>query len=284
MTIDEKYQALIALLKTISDASGGLAVAFSGGVDSSFLCYAVREALSSGSGAQALAITIASPLNPAREIEEATAFAAGTGLEQIVIHIGDIADTVAENTKERCYHCKKIVFSSIIQAAAQRGIHAVLDGSNVDDLSDYRPGMKALEELSVRSPLREAGLSKQDIRDLSRRFNLPTWDKPSFACLASRIPYGEKLSPEKLKAVEQAEEVLHDYGFHQYRVRAHSGPAGQAAIARIEVAPEERRRFFDEALLDDMSQKIKAAGFLYVALELEGYKMGSLNRALTPNT
>ncbi|MDR0586799.1 MAG: ATP-dependent sacrificial sulfur transferase LarE, partial [Treponema sp.] len=175
---------------------------------------------------------------------------------------------------ERCYFCKKKEFAAIQKAAEKRGVAAVLDGSNIDDLGDYRPGLKALEELGITSPLREAGLAKNDIRELSRRFALPTWDKPAFACLASRIPYGETISKEKLSRVEKAETVLRDFGFRQFRVRSHHD------IARIEAAPEERKKFFDEAALDFLSQNIKAAGFLYVAFELEGYSSGSLNRAI----
>jgi uncharacterized protein len=144
----------------------------------------------------------------------------------------------------------------------------------MDDLGDYRPGLKALEELQIFSPLRAAGLTKQDIRDLSKRFDLPTWNKPAFACLASRIPYGERIDREKLSRVEKAEDHLREAGFRQFRVRSHGD------IARIEVAPEERRRFFDENLLDSISKSLKSYGFLYVSLELEGYVMGNLNRAI----
>ncbi|MDR1444531.1 MAG: TIGR00268 family protein, partial [Treponema sp.] len=155
-----------------------------------------------------------------------------------------------------------------------QGIHAVLDGSNLDDLGDYRPGLKALEELHIISPLREAGMTKDDIRQLSRRFDLPTWDKPAFACLASRIPYGERIDKDKLARIEKAEDALRAAGFRQFRVRSHGD------IARIEVAPGERRRFFDEQTLDSISRSLKCCGFLYVAFELEGYTMGNMNRIL----
>jgi uncharacterized protein len=265
-TLDDKYQALLAMIAE----KGAVAVAFSGGVDSSFLCHAAAAAL----GAKAIAITVVSPMLPKNEIDCAVQVARKVGIEHILIEESEIDDEVAANPKERCYFCKKIEFGNILEAAKKRGVNTELDGSNLDDLGDYRPGLKALAELEIFSPLRAAGLTKQDIRDLSRRFDLPTWDKPAFACLASRIPYGERIDREKLSRVEKAETLLRETGFRQFRVRSHGD------IARIEVAPEERRRFFDEKLLDSISRSFKSYGFLYVALELEGYVMGNLNRAI----
>jgi uncharacterized protein len=262
--LDEKYRLLLDIIA----AQGSAAVAFSGGVDSSLLCHAAVEAL----GKRAVAVTVVSPMLPKYELDQAVATARKAGIEHILIEESAIPEEVAENPKERCYFCKKLEFSAIQEAVRDRGIAAVLDGSNQDDLADYRPGLKALEELRIVSPLRSAGLTKADIRQLSRRFDLPTWDKPAFACLASRIPYGERISPDKLARIERAEEALRSAGFRQFRVRSHGD------IARIEVAPEERRRFFDEALLDRIAQSIKSAGFLFAALELEGYTMGNLNR------
>jgi uncharacterized protein len=268
MDLDSKYKALIDNLSSLKDE--GAAVAFSGGVDSSFLCYAAHEAL----GDRAIAITVSSPMFAASEMEDANRVAKQVGIRHLIVREEEIDPEVASNPKNRCYFCKKIEFGTMLKAALKEGIHVVLDGTNMDDEGDYRPGLKALAELHIKSPMREAGLSKQDIRDLSRRFNIPTWDKPAFACLASRIPYGTRISNEKLHQIEESEDVLRTLGFKQFRVR-HYGE-----IARIEVAPEERRKFFDEKLMDDVSRRIKAAGFLYVALELEGYKMGSLNRAI----
>jgi uncharacterized protein len=265
-TPDEKYGRLLALIA----CRGSAAVAFSGGVDSSFLCYAAKEAL----GDRAAAITVASPLLPTSELDLARETAANAGIRHFVIAEDGIDEAVAANPRDRCYFCKKIEFAAIIAEAKRLGIAAVLDGSNRDDLSDYRPGLKALEELGVLSPLREAGLGKAEIRELSRRFALPAWDKPAFACLASRIPYGERIDRDKLARVEKAEDYLRSLGFRQFRVRSHGD------IARIEVAPEERRRFFDEALADQVSRALKARGFLFAALELEGYVMGNLNRVL----
>jgi uncharacterized protein len=265
--IDEKYRRLVGIIR----AQGSAAVAFSGGVDSSFLCRAAVEALGSG----AVAVTIVSPMLPRSELDCAAALARKLGITHILVEEGEIDEEVAANPRERCYFCKKKEFGAVFAAAKERGIHTVLDGSNLDDLGDYRPGLKALEELRVISPLREAGLTKADIRELSRRFDLPTWDKPAFACLASRIPYGERIDKDKLARIEQAEDRLRAAGFRQFRVRSHGD------IARIEVAPEERRRFFDERTLDSLSRSLKSYGFLYVAFELEGYAMGNMNRALT---
>ena len=266
MTLDEKYQRLLGIIS----AERMVAVAFSGGVDSSFLCYAAHEAL----GDKAVAITVISPLNPKEEIECAVSVAEKIGIEHILTESPDIAESVAVNSKERCYFCKKIVFAHILNEAAKREIETVLDGSNVDDIKDYRPGAKALEELRILSPLQKALLSKDEIRELSRRFDLPTHDKPAFACLASRIPYGERIDKEKLARIEKSENILRKAGFRQFRVRSHEN------IARIEVAPEERHRFFDESVMDNISRALKECGFVYVALELEGYVMGSMNRAI----
>jgi uncharacterized protein len=250
---------------------GSAAVAFSGGVDSSFLCHAAAAAL----GPKAVAITVVSPMLPKSEIDCARQVAEQVGIEHVLIEESDIDEEVAANPKERCYFCKKLEFGASLEEARKRGINTVLDGSNMDDLGDYRPGLKALAELQIFSPLREAGLTTAEIRELSKRFNLPTWDKPAFACLASRIPYGERIDRTKLSRVEKAEDRLREAGFRQFRVRSHGD------IARIEVAPEERRRFFDEALMDRISKDFKSYGFLYVSLELEGYVMGNLNRAIS---
>jgi uncharacterized protein len=211
---------------------------------------------------------------PLRERHFAVDTARRIGIEHLLIEEPDIDETVAANPGDRCYFCKRLEFGALLKVATDRGIAAVLDGSNADDPADYRPGLRALEELGIKSPLREAGLAKDEIRALSKQFGLPSWDKSSFACLASRVPYGERISKEKLSRIENAEEALWDAGFRQFRVRSHGD------IARIEVSPEERRRFFSESLLDELSRKIKSAGFVYAAFELEGYVMGSMNRVL----
>jgi uncharacterized protein len=262
--LDDKYNALIRYISGVKNA----AVAFSGGVDSSFLCHAAASAL----GERAVAITVISPMLPKSEIDWAQRIAAQTGIKHILISEDDIDEVVAANPRDRCYHCKKMEFGRIIETARECGAQVVFDGSNTDDLNDYRPGLRALAELKVCSPLREAGLNKAEIRELSKRFGLPTWDKPAFACLASRIPYGERIDREKLSRIEKAEDFLRSEGFVQFRVRAHGD------IARIEVARNERAHFFDEARLDRTGAAIKSLGFLYAAFELEGYVMGSLNR------
>jgi uncharacterized protein len=262
--IDEKYAKLLKIIA----AQGSAAVAFSGGVDSSFLCYATVQAL----GDKSLAVTVVSPMLPQSEIGCAVSVAKQVGIKHILVDEPEIDAEVAANPVDRCYHCKKLEFGTILKTALANGIETVLDGSNVDDLGDYRPGLKALSELKIVSPLREAGLNKAEIRELSKRFALPTWDKPAFACLASRVPYGETITADKLKKLERAEEALKTFGFRQFRVRSHGD------IARIEVDRDERRKFFNEATLDKLSAAIKACGFLYAAFELEGYAMGSLNR------
>ena len=264
LPLDEKYDRLIKFIGGVRSA----AVAFSGGVDSSFLCYAAVKALGGG----AMAVTIVSPMLPRTEIDCAKRMAAFTGIKHVLVSEDHIDEEVAANPRDRCYYCKKIEFAKIIETAREYGAEVVFDGSNMDDLNDYRPGLRALAELRVCSPLREAGLNKAEIRELSKRFGLPTWDKPAFACLASRIPYGERIDRQKLSRVEKAEALLRAEGFVQFRVRSHGD------IARIEVAPEERRRFFDEEALDRIAAGIKGLGFLYAALEMEGYAMGSLNR------
>jgi uncharacterized protein len=267
---DEKYQKLRSLIRE----KGAAAVAFSGGVDSSFLCAAAVDAL----GGRAVAVTIVSPMLPRREIDDAKRIAERVGIEHVLLRSGGIEDDVAPNGADRCYHCKKHEFGAIIDYAKTRNIAAVLDGTNADDEGDYRPGMRAIAELGVISPLREAGLTKAEIRALSKERSLPTWDKPAFACLASRVPYGEPIDEEKLAQIERAEAVLMDAGFRQVRVRRHGIPGG--ALARIEVAPEERSAFFNAALLDSLSVRIKQAGFTYAAFELSGYQTGSMNAVL----
>ncbi|MDR0784296.1 MAG: ATP-dependent sacrificial sulfur transferase LarE [Treponema sp.] len=269
-TQNEKYRRLCSAI----GEKGAVAVAFSGGVDSSLLCAAAFDAL----GPKALAVTIVSPMLPASEAADAERVARLIGIEHVLLQYSDIEADVAPNPVDRCYHCKRHEFGAIIDYAKTRAINAVLDGSNADDEGDYRPGLRAVAELGVISPLRDAGLAKAEIRALAKERSLPVWDKPAFACLASRIPYGDTIDVRKLAEVERAEAVLAAAGFRQARARRHSIQGG--ALARIEVAPEERSKLFDTALLDALSQKIKEAGFLYVAFELSGYETGSMNAAL----
>jgi pyridinium-3,5-biscarboxylic acid mononucleotide sulfurtransferase len=246
---------------------GKVAVAFSGGVDSTFLSKICFDVL----GKDAIAVTIISPMMPKSEIEEAIQFTKSIGIEHILISDDSIEEEVLNNSVDRCYFCKKIEFNKIIKAAAKKGINYILDGSNIDDESDYRPGMAALDELKIISPLRIAGLTKNEIRELSMQLGLKTWNKPALACLASRVPYGEKITIEKLSTIDRAESYLKKLGLIQFRVRRHGD------IARIEIATEERDKLFDTALMDKISRELKLYGFTYVCMELEAYKTGSMN-------
>ena len=257
-------------LKSILRSCGQAAVAYSGGVDSTFLAKVGHDVL----GANCVAITISSALLPKSELDRAEETARAIGIAHYVIRERDLEPGVAENPPDRCYRCKKIEFALIKQKAAELGIAHVLDGSNVDDLSDFRPGRRALQELGISSPLCEAGLTKAEIRELSKTLGLPTWNRPAAACLASRIPYGERITDEKLLRIERAEDFLRDMGFVRFRVRSHDH------LARIEVAPEERAKMWDAEKMDRIAKALKSFGFLYVAVDLEGYRTGSLNEAL----
>jgi uncharacterized protein len=257
-------------LKRIITQLGKAAVAFSGGVDSSFLSKVCYDVL----GENALAVTVVSPLLPKSEIEDAKEIARSIGIKHLLIEDNVIEDAVAENPPDRCYFCKKIEFLNIKEASLKYGIDVVLEGSNFDDLSDYRPGLIALNELKILSPLRKAELTKKEIRELSKKMNLKNWDKPAYACLASRIPYGEKITYNKLKKIEKSEDFLKQKGFKQFRVRSHND------TARIEVAPEERKKLFNTELMDTISKELKSYGFIFVSMDLEGYKTGSLNSIL----
>ena len=266
-TLHTKYNALRSRLTEL----GSLAVAFSGGVDSTFLLQVAYNCL----GNRALAVTAAPPFVPIREQKEASDFCREAGIRQIVIppEALDI-DRIRHNPPDRCYHCKHMIFGRIIEAAEQNGIYHVAEGSNTDDTGDYRPGMRAIRELGVLSPLLDAGLSKSDIRTLSKELGLSTWDKPSFACLASRFVYGEAITDDRLSMVDRAEQFLLDLGFRQFRVRIHGD------LARIEILPDDFDRIMTSAVREQITAALKGFGFSYVTLDLSGYRTGSMNEVL----
>jgi uncharacterized protein len=264
-------QKLSNLKQIIAQYSSAL-VAFSGGVDSTFLLKVCLGVLGKD---RVLAVTAKSATYPERELNEAIKLAEMLDARHRVIESEELnIPGFSDNPPERCYYCKRELFGKLKKIAEKEGLNFVLDGSNFDDTSDFRPGMKAVKELGVKSPLKEAGLTKDDIRALSREMGLPTWDKPSFACLSSRFPYGEKITREKLERVGRAEEVLRDSGFSQYRVRSHGD------MARIEVKPEEMGKFFDRTFREEVATKLKSMGFTYVTLDLLGYRTGSMNEGL----
>lgn len=267
MLLQEKFQ----ILKDNIKEKGSAAIAFSGGVDSTFLVKVAHDIL----GDRMIAVTATSSTYPERELKEAIQYAKDMGVRHVIISSEELEiEGFASNPKNRCYYCKKELFTKIQKVAEEHNVAFVFDGSNVDDTSDFRPGMQAARELEVISPLKEAGLTKEDIVTLSKELNLPTWDKPSFACLSSRFPYGNQITKPKLKMVEEAEQFLLDMGIRQVRVRHHE------EIARIEVSPEERERFFDLAVMDKIGNYFKTLGFTYVTLDMLGYRTGSMNEVL----
>jgi uncharacterized protein len=261
--------------KKLEDILQGLKsvlVAFSGGVDSTFLLKVAIDTLGSE---HVLAVTATSLTYPEAELAEARRLAEDFGARHMVIQSEetDIPEFVS-NPPNRCYYCKRELFGKLIQIAKDHGLAAVLDGTNIDDMSDHRPGRQASEELGVRSPLLEAGFTKAEIRDASHALGLATWNKPALACLSSRFPYGTTISPEKLRQVGAAERFLKENGFREVRVRHHDH------TARIEIGRAEFKRFFDEALIDEVVTELKKVGYKYVTLDLEGYRTGSMNEVL----
>lgn len=262
---DVKYQKLKQRLAGL----GSVAVAFSGGVDSTFLLKTAHDVL----GAGAVAVTARSLNFPARELREACAFAEKHGIEHVLFDSGELdAEGFSKNPVDRCYLCKTRLFKKINEIARQKGLAHVAEGSNADDEGDYRPGLKAVGELGVISPLKDAGLTKAQIRRLSKELRLPTWNKPAFACLSSRFPYGDEITPEKLRMVDEAEQFLYDLGLTQIRVRCHGN------LARIETDEAGACLIMDRRLT--VHERLRGIGFAYVSLDLKGYRTGSMNETL----
>jgi uncharacterized protein len=271
LKIQEKYGRLESILREM----GSVVIGFSGGIDSTLLVRVATEVL----GSRALAVIGRSETYPTREFEEAIAVVERFGSRYRIVNTEETDDVkFRENPPDRCYFCKNELFGKLGAIAAEEGIRWIADGTITDDLGDFRPGMRAKREQNVRSPLLEAGMSKEDVRAIAKFLGIPTWDKPSFACLASRFPYGFGITKENLMKIDAAETFLRDRGFRLFRVRHHD-----EKTARIEVGPQEFHRLSDDGFRQELVTHFKNLGFLYVTLDLQGYRSGSMNEVLSEN-
>ena len=270
--MNEETEKKFGLLQKIVGAMERVLVAYSGGVDSTLLLKVARDTLGEKS---VLAVTALSPLHPARELDAAKKIAQKLGVRHVLVESNELEIAgFSSNPPNRCYFCKKELFEKLTQLAAKEEMRFVAEGSTLDDDRDHRPGRVAVQELGTRSPLKEAGFTKRDVRDWSRALDLPTWDKPSLACLASRFPYGEEITPDGLRRVGEAEDLLFGLGFKQVRVR-HYGKT-----ARIELLKEEMGRLIDPSLRDRVVTRLKEIGYTYVTLDLQGFRSGSMDEVL----
>lgn len=267
MDINEKFEKLKNYLSSLES----VVVAFSSGVDSTFLLKTAHDVL----GDKVIAVTAESCSFPKRELNEAKLFCQKEGIKHIVVESEELEiDGFCKNPVNRCYLCKKELFEKITEIAKENNIKNIVEGSNIDDNGDYRPGLQAVSELNIKSPLRYAELNKNEIRELSKKLELNTWDKQSFACLSSRFMYGEEITKEKLSMVDKAEQLLLDLGFHQLRVRIHG------TIARIEVLPDEFPKLIEEKNRLKIVTEFEKYGFTYISMDLKGYRTGSMNETL----
>jgi uncharacterized protein len=264
---NKKYKDLITFLRKL----GKTAIAFSGGVDSTFLLAAAKEAI----GDNVIAITVDSPALPRYELEDAIKITDLLKVKHLIIKQEGVEDLVKQNPVNRCYLCKKTEFGSIKEKASELQIEYILDGSNADDLNDFRPGMKASKEKGVLSPLLKIGITKDEIRSFSKSLGLPTWDKPAYACLYSRIPYGQEIKQEDLEKIEKSEKFLIEKGFKNVRVRCHGN------LARIEVNPSDSMKLFNEPLRSEIALNLKSFGFNFITVDLLGYRTGSFNEQIS---
>lgn len=264
-TTEQKFERLKEILKELKS----VAIAFSGGVDSTLLLKVAHTVL----GDKAIGITVNGAIHPKWEVESARELAKMIGVKHMVLDVDIFRnENIVNNPPDRCYHCKLVVFSLIKETARNYGIENVADGSNADDVGDYRPGMRALKELGILSPLMEAGLKKNEIRALSKELGLPTWNKPALACLATRIPYNTRITEKALSMIEEGEDFLRSLGFTQVRLRHLDN------LAKIEVLPEDMPKLLE--LRDTIIEKLKSIGYIYITLDLEGYNTGSMNRLI----